>query len=64
MTSNPGTVSLMVGTSGSNSDRLLLVIAMARSRPALRCGNVGTMLMAVIPTSAPITAFNAGPPPL
>src|SRR5574338_1073708 len=53
----------MVGTSGSASERLALVTASARRRPAWICGVVGGMAVQPIGTWLPTTAATAGPAP-
>ena len=53
----------MVGTSGTISDRFSLVIASARTRPALMCGVTGGIAWQPNGTWLPTTAAIDGPPP-
>ena len=63
LASKPGTVSAMVGTSGSAADRSVVVTASARSLP-LRTGPIDADIGSNIICASPaIIAFSAGPPP-
>ena len=54
----------MVGTSGSDCDRVLPVTAMARSRPSAMCAVAGGVELIDIGTWPATTAAIAGPAPL
>ena len=56
--------SSIVGTSGSSGERFALVIASARSLPALMCGRPVLMFMKVASTWPPSRSDIAGAPPL
>ena len=56
--------SSIVGTSGSSGERLALVMASARSLPALMLGSPVLMFMKVASTWPPSRSAIAGAPPL
>ncbi|MDT4873948.1 hypothetical protein FQZ97_1092200 [compost metagenome] len=57
-------LSSRVGTSGSSGERLALVMARARSLPALICGMAVLMFMKDDSTWLPSRSLITGPPPL